>query len=182
MIELVIFLLLQTPPNAAAPERKDAHISIPALEDRIHELVNAEREKAKLRPLKLQTGLSDVARAHSRDMAARSFFDHINPDGKNPTDRGRAGGQTCRKDFGTYYTYGLAENIFQNNLYNRVRIRNGVSTYEWNSMEGIAVSTVKGWMDSPGHRANILRSLYDRTGIGIAIAGNDQVLITQLFC
>ena len=49
-------------------------------------------------------------------------------------------------------------------------------------LDQIAASTVKGWMESAGHRQNILQNNYSRTGIGAAIAGNGQVFITQVFC
>jgi uncharacterized protein YkwD len=115
-------------------------------------------------------------------MARRSFFDHINPDGRNPTERARDARYTCRKYAGDLITEGIAENIFQNNLYNRVLVRGREMTFDWNSAEEIALSTVDGWMQSPGHRRAILTKSYDRTGVGIAVASNDQVLITQLFC
>ena len=152
------------------------------LELRIHELINAERTKQKLPPLKLDNRLADVARLHSRDMADRGFFDHINPDGKTPTERGNAGRYTCKKYLGDYVAEGLAENIFQNNLYSRVIMKGKDVTFDWNTGEKIAQTTVDGWMGSPGHRRNILASRYQRTGIGIAVASNDQILITQLFC
>lgn len=77
---------------------------------------------------------------------------------------------------------GLSENIFQNNLYDTVWYTNGIITsYEWNTLEELAQSTVNGWMNSPGHRANILGS-YHSEGIGVAIADDDKVYITQNFC
>ena len=81
-----------------------------------------------------------------------------------------------------HITPGLAENIYQNNLYDSVTYYNGIPSYDWNTQEEIAQSTVEGWMDSPGHRKNILTSSYDREGIGVAIATNDKVYITQDFC
>jgi uncharacterized protein YkwD len=152
------------------------------LELRIHELINAERASRKLRPLKFENRLAEIARLHSRDMVERAYFDHIDPDGKGPTARGRTRGYTCRKVLGEFVSEGLSENIFQNNLYNRVIFNGSKATYEWNSTEDIAESTVKGWMGSAGHRQNILNAGFQREGIGVYIAPNDQVLITQLFC
>jgi uncharacterized protein YkwD len=153
-----------------------------ALEVRIHELINAERMKQKVPVLKLDNRLANVARLHSQDMAVRGFFDHLTPEGKTPTDRGRAAHYTCKKYFGEFVAEGLAENIFQNNLYNRVVMKGNDMTFDWNSAEKIAQTTVDGWMTSPGHRRTILTPRYQRTGIGIAISSKDQVLITQLFC
>ena len=54
--------------------------------------------------------------------------------------------------------------------------------YTWNSPADIALSTVSGWMSSSGHRQNILTSTYDREGIGITIAKDIKVYITEDFC
>lgn len=182
MLRTVIAFILSLAITANGQVRTQPQIDPFNLELRIHELINAERTSRKLRPLKIEDRLAEVARLHSHDMSNRSFFDHINPDGKGPSDRGRARGYTCRKYIGDYIAEGLSENIFQNNLYNRVFFNGNKTAYDWNTTEEIAQSTVKGWMDSPGHRQNILTSTYQREGIGIYIAPNDQVLITQLFC
>ena len=153
---------------------ESSHISIPRLEQKIHTLINSERQTKKINPLAPDEQLLDIARAHSQDMANRGFFDHVNPDGKSPRDRVRLAGYNCPKTVG--------ENIFQNNLYSRVQIRGDLKTYYWNSLDEIATSTVQGWMSSPGHRQNILQREYSKTGIGVAIADDGKIYITQLFC
>ena len=55
-------------------------------------------------------------------------------------------------------------------------------SYDWNSMKEIAKSTVDGWMDSEGHRKNILTPRFDREGIGVVISPDDKVYITQNLC
>jgi len=78
---------------------------------------------------------------------------------------------------------GLAENLFQNNLYDRYWITNGVITsYDWNSPEEIAKSTVEGWMNSEGHRSNILYPYFESEGIGVVVNSDHKVYITQNFC
>ena len=54
--------------------------------------------------------------------------------------------------------------------------------HDWNSEGEIAQSTVRGWMESAGHRQNILTNSYDKDGIGIAISSDDKVYITENFC
>jgi uncharacterized protein YkwD len=157
-------------------------ISTTSLAARIHELINIHRAAYGLRPLNADSALAAIALGHSTDMAVNNFFAHTNPAGQDPTARGTAAGYTCRKDYGTYYTYGLAENIFQNNLYESVTYENGAYTYDWTSPEAIAQSTVTGWMNSEGHKKNILTTTYDSEGIGIAIAADDKVYITEDFC
>jgi uncharacterized protein YkwD len=50
------------------------------------------------------------------------------------------------------------------------------------TMEEIASQVVNGWMNSPGHRENILNARYDREGIGIAVSSDGKVYVTQNFC
>ena len=149
--------------------RSTAVCRLSALEQRIHESINAERVRNRLPGLELDQALSRIARAHSLDMATRDFFDHVNPEGKTPSDRGDAGGFSCRKGLPDgSYAIGLAENLFQNNLYDRIMFVDGKASYAWNSLEHIAATTVQGWMKSRGHRTNILNRSHGRSGIGIA--------------
>ncbi|NYZ78706.1 hypothetical protein H0N99_01010 [Candidatus Micrarchaeota archaeon] len=158
-------------------------INTSEIELEIHNLVNTERQKNGLAPLQLDAKLSDIARAHSVDMAINHYFSHYNLESQDPTSRGIPAGYTCYKNYGSYYTNGLGENIFQNNLYSSVTYTNGVvSSYDWNTQDEIASSTVSGWMSSPGHRGNILNVTYDREGIGVAISSDDKVYVTQDFC
>ena len=77
--------------------------------------------------------------------------------------------------------YTGAENIFQNNLYDRVVNMGREARYDWNSDGKIAKTTVQGWMNSPGHRKNILTPFWRSEGIGIAVAPDDKVYITAEF-
>ncbi|WP_292370447.1 CAP domain-containing protein [Methanoregula sp. UBA64] len=157
-------------------------ISTTGLAARVHELINSERQSYGLAPLAYDPALASIALSHSNDMALNNYFAHVNLAGKTPADRGNAAGYTCKKDYGSYYTIGIAENLFQNNLYTSVTETNGAYTYDWTAPEEIARSSVTGWMNSEGHRKNILTATYDREGIGVAIAADDKVYITENFC
>jgi len=149
----------------------------------IHGLINQQRVANGLSPLAYDPELAEIALGHSRDMADNGYFSHVDPRGMDPTARGEAAGYTCRKEYGSYYTYGIAENIFQNNRYSSVtHYGDGRNEYDWNSPDEIAQSTAGGWMNSSGHRKNILTSGFDREGIGVAIAPDDKVYITEDFC
>jgi uncharacterized protein YkwD len=138
-----------------------------ALERRVHDLINAERMKTHARPLSWDADLAAIARAHSADMAKRRFFSHVNPDGDDPTARGRRAGYECRKALSSSeYRVGLAENLYE---------------ISGNAPVDVARRSVSGWMKSPGHRQNILEKNYTKTGIGVAEVG-DTIYITQLFC
>ncbi len=152
------------------------------LEKRIHVLINGKRKKRGLSSLAWNEALSGIARKHSGDMAKRGYFSHVSPDKHDFSYRYKKEGYQCavRGKGNVYYTGG--ENIFQNNLYDRVLISNGVRQHDWNSADRIAETTVDGWMKSPGHRKNILMPYWASEGIGVSISPDGKVYVTQNFC
>jgi uncharacterized protein YkwD len=152
------------------------------LEKRIHILINAERKKHGLSSLAWNEAVCGIARKHSSDMAKRAYFSHVSPDGHDFSYRYKQEGYQCevRGQGNVYYTGG--ENIYQNNLYDRVMITNNVRQYDWNSVDRIAETTVEGWMKSPGHRKNILMPYWVSEGLGVSVSSDDKVYITQNFC
>jgi uncharacterized protein YkwD len=153
------------------------------IEKLVHQLTNEKRVLYGLEPLEYDLKISNIARGHSLDMANQNYFSHISPDGLNPNDRAELAGFICIKTVGNLVYSGIAENIFQNNLYDKTWFVGDVPTsHEWNTMEEIAQSTVDGWMDSEDHRKNILTKKFDREGIGVVISDDDKVYITQNMC
>lgn len=148
---------------------------------RIHKLVNAERRKHKLPALDWDGKLALIAANHSRDMARRNYLSHDSPEGQDFIQRYRQGGYKCEVRVGRIVHTG-AENIALGRLYNTTRTVNGVAYYDWNSAEAIARQTVEGWMKSAGHRENILTPHWKREGIGVEIAPDNRVLVTQNLC
>lgn len=155
-------------------------IDIAALELEIHNLINNERQNHGLPSLQLDSKLSDIARAHSQDMAINNYFSHDNWVGQGPTERAAAAGYPTTKDFGSYYVVGIGENIHKGWLYSQITY-GWTTTYDWYIQSEIAYNAVNGWMNSPGHRENILSSTYDKEGIGIAISDDYAVYATQDF-
>lgn len=123
----------------------------PDLEARMLALVNEERAKQGLKPLKADPEMMEVARAHSRDMLARSYFAHVTPDGRDL-------GQRVRKANLRYLVAG--ENL---------------------ALAPTLARAHDGLMNSPGHKANILRAQFGRVGIGVLDAGRYGLMITQNF-
>jgi len=180
---VVIGLILRSLLFAAVAVVSGEKLPVADVERHVHELINAERAKARLQTLKLDEKLSAIARAHSQDMAERGFFSHINPEGKNPTARGEAADYTCRVVEARYVRVGLAENIYGTKAYRPVLHRPGpLPYYEMKTVEEVAIAAVHAWVESPGHRENLLRSVFTKTGVGVAISADDRVLITQMFC
>lgn len=135
----------------------------------IHEYTNNQRVRHGLEPLYLDDDISNVARFHSQDMLSRDFFDHNNLDGQTPTDRGNILGVSCVKNYISHYTQGLGENIFY------------LEGYRVDDVMENSKIIVDGWMDSLGHRENILGRDYDQIGIGVKFS-DFKIYATQNFC
>ena len=117
-----------------------------------YDYTNAQRAAAGLPPLAWDEAASQAAFAHSADMRVRGFFSHRNPDGELPFDRLIAVGIT-------YWT--VTENI----LY-------------WDDIG--PADAIHLWMESPGHRANILNQHVTHVGIGMHTDGETSWW-TQVF-
>lgn len=102
------------------------------------DLINSEREAHGCAPLALNDKLTEAAERQSRQMATRHFFSHTDPDGTTPAQRVKATG---------YIYQMVGENIV-------------ADTDE-------ADDAVAAWMNSPGHRANILTCAFRETGIAV---------------
>jgi uncharacterized protein YkwD len=160
---------------------EDGREQIGLLEDLVHQLTNEQREMEGVGVLEPDPELADVSRAHSQDMSDNEFFDHVNLQGEDPSDRASAAGYSCRKFLGLVST-GVGENLWQGWLHSSVAQRGNSTTYNYLSPYDIADWAVSSLMDSPGHRANILNGQYERLGIGIAVSDDQKVYVTQKFC
>ena len=143
------------------------------IERLVTELTNVEREQAGLQPLHHDPAITVIARAHSVNMAEQGVFAHT-VDGQGPTDRALAVGYNCRAYLPDgSYTYGLSENIYESP---RVTLWEGFyGNPVWQPIEYIkdasdmAANLIQGWMNSPGHRANILDPEARRIGVGVGV-------------
>jgi len=156
-------------------------VNISKLEKQIHNFINEERKRNRLSLLDWNDELNSIAKKHSKDMADRGYFGHKSPEGHNSLDRYKQDNFACEIIVGDSI-YGGAENIYKNSLFNSILVLNEIPYYFWNTQEEIAASTVKGWMNSPGHRKNIIIPFWKSEGIGIFISQNGNVYITQNFC
>lgn len=148
----------------------------------IHRLINEERRKNGFEPLQWDQTLANIALSHSKDMAERDYFDHINPEGEDFADRYAKHSYNLETHIGDRVYVG-GENLFLNNVvksYNYDPATNEVYEYQYNDLDELAQSTVQGWMDSPGHRDNILTP-FTREGIGIYVTNEGKVYITENF-
>lgn len=148
---------------------------IDEIEDLIYVKTNELRKSKRLGKLTRHAKLDQIARAHSQDMGDRDYFSHDSPEGDGPTERAKKAGISVEIDFGNYIKVGIGENI------SMVPIASNVvgcsSTY---NVEGIAECAFDGWVDSPGHYANMIDSEYREIGVGVAIV-NGTAYLTQDF-
>lgn len=114
-------------------------------------LVNRERAKAGCGAVHRDSRIERAALLHSQDMARNDYFSHTSRDGRSPWDRMRAQG----------YTYGSGENIAAG--------------------QGSAAAVMRAWMNSSGHRANILNCKSKAMGVGIGHGGSYGIYWTQGF-
>lgn len=113
--------------------------------------INQERASRGIGKLEYTAKLSNIARDHSIDMLKRRYFAHINLDGESPFDR--------------LHKFGVNYSLAGENL--------AIS----NSLD----SAISALMRSPTHRANILNSSFNKTGIGIATNQDQVMAITEEF-
>lgn len=130
------------PPRAPATVPSTTGDLTPAGTSGVVSLTNTARAKAGCRPLRRDDRLDDAALRHSLDMSTKVYFSHDSKDGRTFSDRILAAG----------YTSPGGENIAR-----------GQTT---------AAEVVQAWMDSPGHRRNILDCTFTTIGVGYAQHGD----------
>jgi uncharacterized protein YkwD len=129
---------------------------IASLEYRVFVIINQKRAENGLKALVWNPQAASVARLHSSNMAFYDFFSHIGIDGKRVDDRADSLGLRKWKMIGENIAYnsGFADPVER---------------------------AVFGWMQSDGHRNNLLRNNWKETGIGISVSANGKFYITQVF-
>jgi len=133
-------------------EESDAPESAGMRALQIVELTNAEREKSDLEPLVMNPKLSRLAQLKAEDMARNGYFSHTSPTYGSAFDMMKSQGISYRS---------AGENLAKG--------------------QPSAQSAMKGWMNSSGHRKNILSSKYSEIGVGIAENGKGTIYWVQIF-
>ncbi|WP_448610182.1 CAP domain-containing protein [Geodermatophilus sp. URMC 60] len=135
---------------APVPVARAAAPADPGAETAVLALVNEARRGAGCGAVTADPALAAVARAHSADMRDRDYFSHTSPEGLSPFDRAEQAG----------IDYSRAENIAFG--------------------QADADAVMEAWLESPGHRANILDCGLTKLGVGVA-EGTGGPWWTQLF-
>lgn len=129
----------------------DSQLTLTSDEQLIVNLVNQERINAGLRPLQVNYKLVKVARLKAQDMAENNYFSHTSPTYGSPFDMIKAEGVS--------YRY-AGENIAGNSTASRA---------------------MTAWMQSEGHRANILNPNFTHIGVGVAYQASPYNIYVQEF-
>ncbi len=143
-----------TPPPSSAPTTPPPAPADPIAEAEaeVLRITNVERAKAGCSPLAANAALAKAARDHSADMAKNNYFSHTSQDGTQFSERiSRAG----------YQWQGAGENIAKG--------------------QRTPAEVMTGWMNSAGHRANIVNCGFRDLGVGLAYSPNNTPLWTQDF-
>lgn len=141
-----------TPPAPAPTEQTTAPSPSGSYEKQVVDLVNQERQKAGLAPLKENAALSNVAETKAKDLRDNNYFSHTSPVYGSPFD--------MMKQFGIKYT-AAGENIAKG--------------------QRDPQTVMNGWMNSEGHRANILNSNFTEIGVGYVTDSNGNTYWVQMF-
>lgn len=146
-----------TPDSAPPPAQAPASLSR-EIEAEVLRLMNIERASEGLGTLSFSQLLREIAWSHSADMLINNYFSHDRPDGCS---------SSCRATNAGYAWQTVGENIYM------------MSGFTLSDAEA-AKMIVSGWMQSEGHRKNILRSAFTEVGVGVASDGKSHY-ITALY-
>ncbi|HHT37872.1 MAG TPA: LysM peptidoglycan-binding domain-containing protein [Mollicutes bacterium] len=134
------------------PDETTTSDDVRSLETEVIRLVNEERRRAGRPALVENSELSRIGRIKSNDFISNNYFSHNSPTYGTPFDMLRS--------FGISFT-AAAENIAKG--------------------QGTATDVMNTWMNSQGHRANILNTTYNQIGVGVARDNNGVLYWTQMF-
>lgn len=133
-----------------APTAAKPAASVDAMSQQVVNLTNSERAKAGLGPVTVDSALVAAAQGHSNDQAARNTMTHTGSNGSSAMARMQAAGFNG-SIFGENVAYGYRT----------------------------ADTVMNGWMNSSGHRANILNGRFTKIGVAIATGGNGSLYWTM---
>jgi uncharacterized protein YkwD len=154
--------------NTLSGQKELKELSISALEKRVHYLINEERSKHGLQKLRWDNDLLNIARLYSEDMLRNNYIGHYDRKGNLNFARYEEYGYNCNKKNPNTGTG--SENIAL--VSDSVMVFKNDSLTTYRQAEEIANKIVETWMNSPGHRKNVLSDIWKFEGIGIVHGQN----------
>lgn len=162
----------EQPAENGSAQQSAPELNTTAAERAVMEAVNRERVARDLPPVDYDPALATVARNHSEDMVERDYYAHESPEGETAFDRVEAGPASCLV---------VGENIAATWWYEPFETTDG-ERERHTSIEELSDGLAEQWLNSPSHRENMLDPRWDRTGVGVAVTPEGEVLVTQNFC
>lgn len=156
LLGILLVSLLTSAPLSLSPVQASTvqSCSTASVQVQVLKLLNATRKQASLKALRTNSRLQQVATAHVVDMMTNNFFDHAGSDGSQVWDRATRAG---------YRYAAIGENI------------------AWT--QGFAISGAQAfqqWMDSPGHRDNMLSGEFRELGVSVGCRGDETWYVMVL--
>jgi uncharacterized protein YkwD len=151
-----------TTQTLAPSSSSSSKIDLAKTAELVHQKINEQRAKFGRGALEWDPALANIALGHSKDMANRHYFSHDDLEGHRYTFRYSTAGYICKQ--------GSGENIYR------------LGTTRTITEEYLASRIVDAWMNSSGHRQNILSKSFHNEGIGVAFDSVRNYYVTQDFC
>lgn len=131
--------------------------------DSIRDRTNENRVSKGLPPLVWDDNLAEIASGYAYEVSRTGKLSHTEKNGDGPAERAQAYGYPTTKEIKGGIRIGIAENL----AYMGTGMVAGIGYVDPTNSTAIAKALMDGWMESPGHRKNILDPLADRFGVGI---------------
>lgn len=157
---------VESAPDKAQKWTSQSPMNESAVETEVIERINDIRSSEGANVLRVDSQANWAAAQHARDMAEKDYLSHKSRDGETVEER--------------YSFCAAGENIAQTWANKYVEKRDGDEIYRTESE--LAAALVEDWMNSRGHRKNILDQRYRSTGVAVAIRDDGKVFAVQAFC
>ena len=144
---------------------------------RIFENTNENRRNKGIAALVYDPTLAEIASAYAQVLSSTGRLSHTDRRGNGPGERAEAFGYPVTKEIEGGIRIGIAENL----AYIGTGMVTGIGYVDPTSADAIAGAIVNGWMNSPGHRKNILDPLADRIGVGIYFNGEYYYAVQEFW-
>lgn len=149
------------------------------IRDELYKLTNNERNKEGHDPLSPDDALQDLAQAYANKMAALRFIGHTDPDGNDQNDRAQNAGYSIFRyhNDGSLWRIGVGENLARMPT-GTVAFIGYINPVDW---KAIADAIMQSWLESSGHRKNMMDHYADRIGIGVSFDGHYYYAVQEFF-
>lgn len=174
MASFSMYLIEKDVIDESIQENKDKEVNVDRVEYYVESLVNYRREQYNKNPLNHSRKLSDVSNYNTRLMLNNDYVSHTDINGDDPIDRVKKYNIDKCSNYGENLIKTAYNKKINSDRYNKPKYIN--------EEDELARSIVNGWMNSTGHRKNILKNDWKYYGTDIGINSSGVVFVTQMYC